>query len=113
MVSKRMKMLREARKLTQKEVAEALGMPKSTYAHYEDGSNEPKISVLVKLALYYEISVDWLIGNDAQNKASPPENKWEALEQLLDKLSLEEVNEVYSYVKFLYWKKQQEIQGES
>ena len=46
-VGKRLRMLREARGLTQKEAAEALCIPRTTYVHYEDGSNEPKISMLM------------------------------------------------------------------
>lgn len=43
MFSERLRMLREARGLTQKkEVAEALCIPRTTYVHYEDDSNEPK-----------------------------------------------------------------------
>lgn len=110
-VGKRIRMLRESKNLTQKEAADALEMPRSTYVHYEDGSNEPKISVLVKLALYYNISVDWLIGNDMNEKSSPPEDKWEALRKMLETLSDDDLKEVWSFVKFLHWKKSQKNQG--
>lgn len=110
-VGKRIRMLRESKGLTQKEAADALEMPRSTYVHYEDGSNEPKISVLVKLALYYNISVDWLIGNEPKSESSPPEDKWEALRKSLEMLNDTDLKEVWSFVKFLHWKKSQENQG--
>lgn len=111
-VGKRLRMLREARGLTQKEAAEALCIPRTTYVHYEDGSNEPKISMLIKFSAFYGISVDWLVGWDAPKAESPPpESKWEALEKALEKLTENEVKEVWSYVRFLHWKRQQDRQG--
>lgn len=111
-VGKRLRMLREARGLTQKEAAEALCIPRTTYVHYEDGSNEPKISMLIKFSAFYGISVDWLVGWDApKTESPPPESKWEALEKALEKLTENEVKEVWSYVRFLHWKRQQDRQG--
>jgi transcriptional regulator with XRE-family HTH domain len=104
-------MLREEKGMSQKEAAEALEMPRSTYVHYEDGSNEPKISVLIKISAYYDISVDWLIGNDGQKNSSPPEAKWEAVRKLLETLTNSELKEVYSYVKFIHWRRKPENQG--
>ena len=103
-VGRRIRMLREEKGMSQKEAAEALEMPRSTYVHYEDGSNEPKISVLIKISAYYDISVDWLIGNDGQKNSSPPE-KWEAVRKLLETLTDSELKEVHSYVKFIHWRR--------
>lgn len=111
MVGERLRMLREAKGLTKKQAALELGMPYTTYLHYEDNSNQPNNEVLVKLAIYYQISVDWLLNYTPKSESPPPENKWEALESLLDSLSESEVKEVWSYVKFLHWKRQQERQG--
>lgn len=106
-VGKRLKLLRSEKGLTLQETADALGMPKTTYAHYEDGSNEPKISVLIKLSIYYGISVDWIIGLDEPQKSSPPEDKWEALRNVLEQLPESDVKEVWSFVRFLLWRKNQ------
>lgn len=101
--SRRIQMLREAKGITKKKAAEDLEMSYTTYCHYEDGSIEPRISVLIKLALYYNISVDWLVGYDTENKKSfPPDTKWEALEEMLEKLSDNDLKEVWSFVKFLH-----------
>lgn len=111
-VGRRLRMLREGKGLTQKEAAEALEMPRTTYVHYEDGSNEPKISVLIKFSAFYGISVDWIIGWDAEQNESPPlDEKREAIRKLLESLSDAELKEVHSYVKYLHWKCQQERQG--
>jgi transcriptional regulator with XRE-family HTH domain len=57
--------LRKLRKktiYTQEEIAEKLGLLRSTYAKYETGENEPDFKTLVKIAEYYEISTDELLG---------------------------------------------------
>jgi transcriptional regulator with XRE-family HTH domain len=55
------------KKVTQKEVAKALNMGKSTYIGYEKGRNTPGLITLMKLANYYEVSIDWLLGRTHDN----------------------------------------------
>ncbi len=58
--------LREARKstgMTQKEVAEKVGVARSTYALYETGERSPDVEVVKKLAEVLNVSGDYLIGN--------------------------------------------------
>jgi len=110
-ISKRIRMLREAKGITAKQAAESLGIPYTTYRNYENAVCEPNVSTLVKLSIFYNISVDWLIGNEAQEKSSPPEEKWEALRKLLETLSDADLKEVWSFVKFLNWRSSQENQG--
>ena len=60
--------LRNARasmNLTQSQVAKQLGISVSTYTKYETASNEPDLKMLVKLADFYHLSVDFLLrGHD-------------------------------------------------
>ncbi|MDF3000701.1 MAG: yqaE [Bacillota bacterium] len=56
--------LRNARvsmNLTQSQVAKQLGISVSTYTKYETASNEPDLTMLVKLADFYHLSVDFLL----------------------------------------------------
>lgn len=62
MVAERIKELRLKKNLTQKQVADYLGMSVIGYAHYEWGDNEPKIEVVKKLCDLFEVSADYLIG---------------------------------------------------
>lgn len=58
--------LREARKstgMTQKEVAEKVGVARSTYALYETGERSPDVEVVKKLAEALNVTGDYLIGN--------------------------------------------------
>ncbi len=58
----RLKDLREDNDLKQVEVAEYLNIKQNTYSQYENEKREIPISLLWKLADYYDTSVDYLIG---------------------------------------------------
>ena len=59
---KRIRELREDHDLTQREVAEMLGMSQTGYSKYETGTNDIPTAVLIKLADFYKTSVDYLLG---------------------------------------------------
>ncbi|MGN0456630.1 MAG: helix-turn-helix domain-containing protein [Acutalibacteraceae bacterium] len=59
---KRIKDLREDRDLTQKEIAGMLGMSQTGYSKYETGENDVPTHILLKLADYYDTSVDYILG---------------------------------------------------
>lgn len=60
----RLKELREAKGLSQTQLANELGISQQAYARYEKGDRKPKISTLIKLADYFDVSVDYLIGHE-------------------------------------------------
>ena len=60
--STRLKELRNARNLTQKEVAESAGMAPMAYQRYEYGTREPAFRQLIALADYFDVSLDYLVG---------------------------------------------------
>jgi len=62
MLDKRLKECRGKKNVTQREVAEFLGITVPAYQRYELGLREPSISTLNKLADYYDVSVDYLLG---------------------------------------------------
>ena len=53
---------RKLNKLTQRQVAEFLGIAQPSYIRYENGSSQPTLETLVKLADYFDVSVDYLLG---------------------------------------------------
>ena len=59
---KRIRDLREDRDLTQKQIAEMLGMSQTGYSKYETGENDIPTSVLIKLADFYSTTTDYLLG---------------------------------------------------
>ena len=58
----RFREIRKARKLTQQQVANLLEIPLRTYQNYEREVNDPDTDILCKLADYYGITTDYLIG---------------------------------------------------
>lgn len=62
MIGKQLKYLRELKKKSQQEVCSILNIEQSTLANYENDKRVPKIDILIKLAEYYNVSVDCLLG---------------------------------------------------
>lgn len=62
MIGKQLKYLRELKKKSQQEVCSIVNIEQSTLANYENDKRVPKIDILIKLAEYYNVSVDCLLG---------------------------------------------------
>lgn len=62
MVYKKLRDLREDRDLNQTQVANVLGMSQTGYSKYETGENDIPTEVLIKLADFYGVSIDFLLG---------------------------------------------------
>ena len=54
--------LREDNDLTQKAVAEYLGIQPNVYRRYEKGIREFPLEIIIKLADFYHVSIDYLVG---------------------------------------------------
>lgn len=57
-----LRVLRNEKNKTQQQLADYLGVTRGAYSHFENGRNEPDTDTLVRLANYYDISVDALLG---------------------------------------------------
>lgn len=70
----RMKQLREERCLSMKEVAAGLGLPYTTYVNYEKGLREPGAETLIRIAEFYDTTLDCLLGkgSGAREARVPP-----------------------------------------
>ena len=64
MIFRRIRELREDRDLTQTALADYLGVRQTTYSKYELGRIEVPVEVLIKLADYYQVSLDYLVGRE-------------------------------------------------
>ena len=62
---KRMKQLREAAGLKQEAVAQMLHYGSTAISNYESGRNEPCFADLISIADFFDVSVDYLLANDA------------------------------------------------
>ena len=59
---RRLRDLREDRDMNQTEVAKILSMSQTGYSKYETGENDIPTAVLIKLARFYGVSIDYLLG---------------------------------------------------
>ena len=57
----RIRDLREDSDLTQKDIAEFLHIKQNTYSQYETGQRQIPIEVFIKLARYYNTSIDYIV----------------------------------------------------
>ena len=64
----RIRDLREDRDMNQTQVAKMLGMSQTGYSKYETGENDIPTAVLIKLARFYNTSIDYLLGETTQKK---------------------------------------------
>ena len=58
-----LKHLRTLKGATQKDVSRAIGCSEVVYSRYENGDREPSFDMLIKLADYFEVTTDLLLGH--------------------------------------------------
>lgn len=127
-LSSRLKEARERKKLKQIQVKEKTGINNKTLSGYENGVSEPDAETLRILANLYEVSIDWLLGNESKNnnintKKEAADKLMQYLEQGLTneeirqrmdffvdimKLSDEQVDEFMSFVRWQLSKKKEQ-----
>jgi len=67
----RIRNLREDSDLTQTDMANELSIAQTTYSDYERGRLNIPIPILIRLARYYNTSIDYLLGLTNENKPYP------------------------------------------
>jgi transcriptional regulator with XRE-family HTH domain len=77
----KMRDLRAARGMTQRALAEALGVTTSTISVYERAAKTPPLETVVKLAELFDVSIDYLCGHDVRQRPITPADVINALEQ--------------------------------
>ena len=75
MFAQRLRYLRKRSSLTQHELGHILNISTSSVGMYERGSREPSLNLLMDIAKYFDVSVDYLIGYDTSHLASSKEQK--------------------------------------
>lgn len=62
MTYQRLRDLREDVDLTQTQLAQIINMSQTGYSQYETGTNDIPTKILIKLALFYDTSIDYILG---------------------------------------------------
>ena len=60
----KLRKIRTLKGLTQQAVAEGIQCSTTVYARYERGEREPSIEILLKLSAFFDVTVDYLLGNE-------------------------------------------------
>lgn len=60
--------MREDRDLTQKQIADYLLCDQSLYSKYERGEREIPLNLIIKLADFYDVSIDYLVGRSKSKR---------------------------------------------
>lgn len=68
MFNDRLKDLREDNDLTQEELSKKLNITRSALSNYEQGTREPSINLLIKIANYFNVTLDYLLCRTNDNK---------------------------------------------
>src|SRR5690554_5425702 len=113
--SDRLKQLRDEKNITLERLAENIGITKSTLSRYENNKREPKMYVVEKLANYFQVSTDYLLGqSDERTPAHKIKEEYESeeaeIEELMERfnvhlngevLTKEDKNSVIAFLKML------------
>ena len=110
----RLRELRTEKSVTQETLAKAVGVNQSNIGNWENGVHEPKLTYIVEIARFFNVSSDYLLGLDDQRGNiviergdKPPKPSKETLQliDLISKLSpIDQANAV-GYIKGLQSKK--------
>ena len=68
MVYRRIRDMREDRDLTQQQLAKELTCSQQVYSNYELGQREIPLELLIRLARFYDTSIDYLLGESDDPK---------------------------------------------
>lgn len=68
---KRIRDLREDRDMKQTQIAKILNMSQTGYSKYETGENDLPTAVLIKLARFYDTSIDYILGETNDPRRYP------------------------------------------
>lgn len=99
MFAERLKSLRKSKKnLTQQNMADILGVAKTTYASYEQGKRTPDTDIQNKIADYFEVSLDYLHGRTDQLNE---DSNLLVSTHVDDDLTEKQKKEVQDFIKFI------------
>lgn len=88
-MGEKLKSLRLEKKLTQKQIADRIGLAISAVSSYESGTRYPSFEVLIKLSRIFHVSTDYLLGITEQrviDVTGLDDNEVELVSQLVDML---------------------------
>ena len=103
-----LKAARKAKNMTQVEVAKRIGLAQISYSSWEKGTTKIDHTSLIKLSELFEVSVDYLLGKETENKKEPASENRDGLTEMeieildrMSKLTPEDRGRVHAYIQGL------------
>lgn len=93
----RLKELRKDYKLTQEQLGKKLGLSRSAIAMYETNASEPDFQTLTKIADFFSVSIDYLIGKETPLKNNRKGVKIPVLGSIPAGIALEAIEDIPDY----------------
>ena len=109
MISDKIRTIREKKGISMRQAALDMGFPYTTYVNYEKNVSEPNSEAIVKIAVYYGVSADYLLGveqSEQKECPSPVEDEREAYRNMLSELTEDELKEMKNFTSYLRWKRE-------
>ncbi len=100
--STRVKELREKSGLSMDQLATKLNVTKSRVNMWENNGTVPRMDVLVKLANYFNVTTDYLLGNDDTSNISHENSKLSSLQRNLGKLNEADLEKAEGMLKAVF-----------
>lgn len=105
----RIKSLKKEKGITNAELSNLSNVPYGTLNKILGSeTKEPSINSIIKISNALGVSTDYIVYGKIDKKKDSP-SKWEVLRPELDKLSDDDFLELFKYVEFLLWKKENEL----
>ena len=103
----RLKEYRQEKGISQVDLAKELEVPANTYNQYEKGTRKVPLSFIRKVANYYRLTIDELIGLDPTDPHPSSKPMYGEFIEKIDSLNLtkEDLSELVKYAEFLAHKK--------
>lgn len=104
------RVLRKQHNLSMKELGKIVGVAESTISLYENEKREPDLATLTRIADYFNVSVDYLLGREAEQEAQTtrplqiPDKYKDVLVAFhggADDLTQDDIDDVVKYIEFL------------
>jgi len=105
----RLKQLRISNNLTQGNLADILGIKATTIANYESNRNEPSFNKLIRLADYFDVSCDYLLGQTEDCRTCSMKTMHRdhiELLEMFNKLNSSSLEELKIYMEYLLYKQE-------
>ena len=99
----KIKQIREAKHISQTNLAKKIGVEGGTLSRYEAGYISPSADVLIKIANALGVDIEMLFDENQKNFCSPNDQKIELIE-IITKTPNSKIDELYRYVKKFHTK---------